>query len=106
MPRIDHAGRVVGDLVTAAEAAADDESANKAAARATADALFESVERGHYWFPIRFETRAELESYPGGSSRFSNHRWRPQVRSHLRSWHADAFTIRRSVQFEVLRVRS
>ncbi len=103
--RIERRGRIVGDVQREPEAVGDDTSANQAVARVIADRLFDSVERGHFWFRSRFGSRVELEEYLGTSSRLSTHSWRPEVRSHVRSWQSDRFTLRRSVQFEVLRAR-
>src|ERR1700682_90273 len=96
--RIERSRRIVGDVQREPEAGGDDTRANEAVARVVADRLFDSVERGHFWFRSRFGSRVELEEYLRTSSGLSTHSWRSEVRAHVRSWQAGRFQLGRSVQ--------
>jgi hypothetical protein len=107
--RIEHlvrgARRVVGEVATTRDRMVDDRAADAAINTVVSRGRFTLIEQGHYWFRVSFEDRAALERYLGGSRRLGSAEWADDAAHRLPAWAKDRFALRRSITYQVLRVR-
>ncbi len=104
--KVEHAGRIVGTVLTQAHECRDDRAADDAVRAAKRERVFRRVRAGRFWHRIGFADRAALEAYLRDHLRFQHHvRWGESARRHRSEWRGDPFVLVRAVRFEVLERR-
>ena len=97
-PRVLGRGRVVGMLVTRADSAGDDASADAAVDTVVAQGHYRDLAAGHFWYQVRFADLTELDDYLSTSPRFAG--LSPGTRR--RVVRREPIVIRRAIQYRIL----
>jgi SAM-dependent methyltransferase len=103
LTKLEHAGRVIGTVLTQAAELRDDGAWDRAVAAAKRERLFRRARAGRFWYRRSFADLAALEAYLRDHSRLQHGAdWAPRVKARLGGWRSDPFTLVRPVRFEVL----